>query len=532
MLKGIRQFIWRPRVRIGLVFFLIGLALIIVEARPAFPDPDSFYHAKMALLLRDQGFIHAFPWLQFTTLRDTFVNGHILYHALLIPFVTVFDPLVGMKVSAVIFGLIAFYAIFRFLQYLHAPCPELFTFAAFLCPAFFSRMAMPRAPALSAALLLLMTWLLIEKRRTAIFFCAFVFVWFYHGWPVTLLSFFAVVVAETIATHLQEHLPLLASVRRMVRNYASVGAYLCAGLAAGLVLNPYFPENIRYNLFTSVNVGVMNSGSSIPVGSEWYPVTLEAFLAGNTLVIALFALAVVLFFPAALKASSSLATARLRALLTCLFLASGYFVLTLKSVRFTEYAIPFFAATTGGLFFFIAPFLKSELVPSIRRLFPTRTLRYVFGSAALAAIGCFTALSIQAAVPNGFFSAENFAPAATYIRDNVPVGETVFQNNWDYSMIFFYLDDSHYFLVGLDTTFMYAYDAELFQLWRGLTAGSDGRLTKIVTDFHARTVVVDSRQNSSEAFLHHLDASPYFEGQPLASGVLRLYTCTELCDSL
>ena len=108
-----------------LVFAAIAAMLIVIEARPQFPDPDSFYHAKMALIVRDQGFIHQLPWLQYTVLATDYVDYHLGYHLLLVPFVTLFDPLVGMKVSAGLFGLIAFYALYRFLKWMKAPHPEI-----------------------------------------------------------------------------------------------------------------------------------------------------------------------------------------------------------------------------------------------------------------------------------------------------------------------------------------------------------------------------------------------------------------------
>jgi hypothetical protein len=88
-----------------LSFLLIFLTSFIVFAylqySEAFADPDSFYHAKMALLARDQGVIKDFPWLQYTVLVNNYTDQHFLYHVILIPFVTFFDPLVGIKLATV-----------------------------------------------------------------------------------------------------------------------------------------------------------------------------------------------------------------------------------------------------------------------------------------------------------------------------------------------------------------------------------------------------------------------------------------------
>ena len=149
---------------IVVVFLAIASLLIVIEARPAFPDPDSFYHARMAVMIRDVGFIRTFPWLSETVLAKSYVDHHMLYHILLIPFVTVFDPMVGMKVAAALFGVIAFYALYRLLKAMKAPCPEWLTLVAALSSSFLYRMSLPRAPSLSIALLIAAVWALIAKK--------------------------------------------------------------------------------------------------------------------------------------------------------------------------------------------------------------------------------------------------------------------------------------------------------------------------------------------------------------------------------
>ena len=86
------------------IFSISFVVLLVLQAAPVFADPDSFYHAKMALLIRDQGVIHTFPWLDLTVLGQHYTDQHFLYHVLLIPFVTWFPPLVGLKLATVFFG--------------------------------------------------------------------------------------------------------------------------------------------------------------------------------------------------------------------------------------------------------------------------------------------------------------------------------------------------------------------------------------------------------------------------------------------
>ena len=78
-----------------------------------FPDPDSFYHTKMAQLISQQGVIIDFPWQQFTVLKDYYIDHHLLYHIFLIPFTKIIDPLVGAKI-ATFFLASAFILVFYF----------------------------------------------------------------------------------------------------------------------------------------------------------------------------------------------------------------------------------------------------------------------------------------------------------------------------------------------------------------------------------------------------------------------------------
>ena len=72
------------------------------QAVPGFPDPDSFYHTKMAMLIPEKGIIKAFPWLQATILKDNFIDQHFLYHVFLLPFTKIMDPVLGAKLAQVI----------------------------------------------------------------------------------------------------------------------------------------------------------------------------------------------------------------------------------------------------------------------------------------------------------------------------------------------------------------------------------------------------------------------------------------------
>ncbi len=493
-------------------FGLALLLLVLFEAHPTFPDPDSFYHAKMALILRDQGVIHAFPWLQWTTLRDHYVDPHLLYHIILIPFVSLFDPLVGMKVSAIVFGMTAFIALYAVLRAMRTPYPELFVLAGALSLAFLQRMALPRAPALSIALLLVATWSVRERRPWVSAALAAVFVWFYHGWPVLLLSVGAFVVADAFASKLADDRSWVRAVADAVRRNGATALAVCGGLAFGLVVNPYFPHNFAFSIVDIVKIGIINYRAILPVGQEWNPVTLGNLASNTVPALALFVFSFAFALPGLARRKHRPAREDLATTFLFLFLSGGYLVLTMKSYRYVEYLVPFALLSAATFFPPAYEFFSAELWPIIRDWFARHPI--VLG----AATGVFTlALSItlatavwNVAAPSTYYTAAQYEVATTWIKAHVPPGETVFHNVWDFSMVLFYLDDTHYYIVGLDPTFMYDEDPDAWQVWADLISGKERDVTKINTVFHARVVVVDTRMPESKNLEQNLLASPNF----------------------
>ena len=506
-----------------LVFAAIAAMLIVIEARPQFPDPDSFYHAKMALIVRDQGFIHQLPWLQYTVLATDYVDYHLGYHLLLVPFVTLFDPLVGMKVSAGLFGLIAFYALYRFLKWMKAPHPEILVGLAVLSSSFLHRMSLPRAPALSVAILLWCTYALIDRRPWMITASAAVYVWFYYGWPLLIPLTMAVLVADLMLARLEEQKMSfwhsLSSVARRQRR--SIGQLLL-GVVIGLVVNPYFPNNIFATARDVFKLAVVNYHQVIPVGMEWYPTTPEDFLVASPFLVVFFAISCALLLAVAATQKEVPRRAQMFSLFTVMLLSGGFFVLTLKSNRFIEYAVPFLTLAAGGLFTFWLPFFNRELLPGLRKWFSWRPGKWLVSGVVVLAVASFALTEVKNALPNKqHFTESAFAPVTEWIKQNIPQGELVFHNGWDFSLILFYLDDSHRYLVGLDPTYMYDAFRSDYDIWSDLVTGKDADVGKIITYFQSQVVVIDTRLTTD--FEKNIQASGLFDAV-IADGPVHLYS--------
>jgi hypothetical protein len=495
----------KEKIIVWFIFAVIAGILISFELRPNFPDPDSFYHAKMALLIRDQGFIQTFPWLKETVLNENFVDHHLLYHLLLIPFVTVFNPLVGIKVAAAAFGLAAFYALYRLLRALKTPGPEWLTLAAALSTNFIFRMALPRAPSLSLVFLLFGAWALLTRKKWASFFGAAAFVWLYNGWPLLLVVLAAIGFGRVFGEFAFSEDSLLKSVGRTMKREAGLAGLLLAGLGWGLISHPYFPQNIIFSFLHIVKIGFFNATNDIPVGQEWYPPSPLDFFQYNLPAVALFVVGGIIAGLAMDFKKCARDRTSFEQTLIMLALAGAFVVMTIKSVRYFEYSIPFIILAAASLLRLGQPFLQDELIPKIKKHLSRRRMKITTATiSSLTIITLILGLYQNTQPDDDYYQSKQYEGAMEWIKNNLPAGETVFHNIWDYSTILWYLDDSHNYLVGLDPMFMFEKNPGRFRLWQGLAGGTDSAVDKITSEFGARVVVVDKRDGGHDQLLKNL----------------------------
>src|SRR5512143_209525 len=91
----------------GMWLLLAGLLALIQFGSPAPVGVDGYYHLRMALLMRVQGWLPAFPWLPLTILSPaSYYDHHFLFHLLLVPFAWG-DPSSGGAAALALGGKIA-----------------------------------------------------------------------------------------------------------------------------------------------------------------------------------------------------------------------------------------------------------------------------------------------------------------------------------------------------------------------------------------------------------------------------------------
>jgi len=477
------------------VFVLSFVLLLLFQANTVFADPDSFYHAKMALLMREQGIISEFPWLQLTTLGQHYTNQHLLYHALLIPFETALPPLLGLKLATVFFGSAFMTCFYWFMRSFQVRWPFFFFLLLLLSRPLTFRMSLAKAP--STALIFLLLGLAyvfrFQIKRAAIL--AFTYVWYYGGFPLLGVgtAIYAAVSAmynrlhkRTRSHQLIHNVLALASKRTLGRSYLSrnwaILLAVGAGLTAGIVLNPYFPDNLYFYWEQTVNIGIINFQKVIGVGAEWYPYGFSALAVNAAFASLLLLVSVVAIIFRAKHLSKQT--------ITLLLLTAFFFVLTLKSRRYIEYYVPFAILASA---FTISDSLASDhgraFLKELRRLiFHNRATKFFAGFLLiylLAGAGYIAGRDVSGQLRDlrSGYPLTRFQKVGEWMQANTPPGARIVHSDWDEFPPLFYYNSHNTYIVGLDPTFFYKANPDLYDLWVNITLGRfSGDLHQAVTE--------------------------------------------------
>lgn len=500
--------------RIDLLYLIIFVAAVglftYLQLDPTFADPDSFYHAKAAMLLRDRGAITEFPWLSATTLKYHFIDHHFIYHLILIPFVSYLPSLIGLKVATILLASLTIVTIFWFLRRLGVKGAFWYAFFLLTVAPFIFRINLAKAQALVLILLFISLYFLLRRYYLAFSVLVFCYVWLYAGWPlVAVFTLLYLLISWTYSVRSRQWIgpqPV-----KQARGWQRLQLLLALGIGIGLgiFLSPYFPKNLSFYWQQSFQIAVVNYQSLIGVGGEWYPYPLVDLLTAAAPLFVLFTAAGAVF----------LITRRKQPVDSWLFFIFSliFFALTLKSRRNVEYFVPlaviFSALTFRSASEAIKRWFRAGRRPAIISL--------VVFALALAFVSGRYIQEVKGSMRNGF-SFNKFAEPSQWLSTHTPAGSIVFHSDWDEFPLLFYHNDHNYYIVGLDPTFMYQYDPNLYRRWVDITTGrSSERLAQTIgTLFGARYVFVDIQTN--QAFDRNLAQSGDFK-EVFANGEARIY---------
>lgn len=496
-------------IAIGIIFWQLQFSTSAICCG----DFDGYYHVKWTRILwesiKNGTFVPAFPWLPLTTLnaRD-YVDHHLLFHVLQIPFASLADSRLGTKVGSAIFGGLAVLSCYWLLIRYRVRYVLVWLVALLACSApFLFRMNMAKAPPLAIVYLIVATHLFFKRKYWPLLPLALVFTWTYDLFVLLIMATFFWVGAIAWTERRFEWRPL---------------AWVLAGCAAGLIINPYFPHNFQL-LFEHMKIKLTPSDFDTKVGGEWYPYDSWEFL-GNS------AVACIAMFVGYLAFEPS---ERRRAEYPLFFLlfSTALMIMTARWKRIAEYWPPFavmFAAFSlrpwleGSRPYLtrlppdvleeLKPFLDRETAPmkekenSLRDLI--RTIAVAMAALLLSIFLFFnlrsTVTDIGSSRPHDYYKA-----GADWLRTHVPQGQIVFNTDWDDFPRLFYYDSSHYYVSGLDPNYLFDKDPELSKLYDRITLGKEEDPAPLIRDrFGARYVFSD---NTHHDFFEQARLSGWFD---------------------
>jgi hypothetical protein len=437
-----------PRAAIGGAVAWGALVFAVLQwSTPDLVDRDSLYHARYAQLMPERGLSREFPWTQESVWRDAFSDKEFLFHALLAPFCRGENPAPGAKVAAWLMG-VGLLATFAWL--LSKNGIRFAWFWVFLVPAlgnhFLFRMQEVRPAILSVILLLLGIHFLLNARWRALVVVGFVYSWTYTA--PHLLVVFAVI--DALARWAEE------------RRFEWRGlAFAAGGVAAGLVIHPYFPNDLR--LWWVMNVEIvarawdLGGDPVVRLGREFESVSPRSLVVSSTLVLICF---LGTFLAGAYRGGGfSSRTRRLASFMV------GAFLMYLLSGRFIEYFAPLALLAAASAVDDLWPRVSTPRRSDSGREGGWTTRRIVLANVAgLLALGLMVRSVWDTTTALKSYPGPDLAGAATWMKANIPPRETVIHLDWgDFPQLFYY-DPSHRYLVGLDPMFLYVRSPERLKL--------------------------------------------------------------------
>lgn len=423
----------------GLLGFFVAFLAAVQFSTPNLASIDGYFHIKFAQVMREQGLHPPFPWLPLTILNpEDYADHHFLYHILLIPF-TYGDLRLGAKWASVFFTALAFLAGWIFLRGQRVPYAALWSLGFLaVSEAFLYRMSMPRVQAVSLLLLFLILHVSLTQHYRWLLPLTLIFVWLYDAFPLVGLVVGIYVVSHWLLDGQLKLMPLV---------------YVGLGIGLGLVINPYFPQNISF--IYQHALPKLGATTAVRVGSEWFPYETWTLVENS-------APSLVVFVAGAF--ALGLSRRRMSTGITTLFLAAVLFgFLLLKSRRFIEY-YPAFALLFCAVAWSALLEEWAESKPRLKKLWPV-VLVFMLLPAMVYNLRAARE-SIRDTRPY-----QRYASASAWLKANTPPGSRVYQTDWDdFPQLYFYNTQNTYTL-GLDPTYMQLYDAEMYDLWVDISRG-------------------------------------------------------------
>lgn len=437
---------------VWLIFFVIFLALHLSVPNFWAAD-DAYYHAKHAALIAETGDLTLVrPWLAFHFFSYAPTDPWWGYHLISAGFIKIFGTVLGVKIlSSLIAGLV-FAGFYYFANRLVARRPLVWTILFFVSSAFFLfRLMLERPFSLAILLLPLAAWLLAEKKYWLLFALSLIFTLLYNLAPLIILFALAAVAAEFYLSRSLNLKPLLATM---------------AGVLLGILLHP---QSLNYLHVMFIHLWqilfLKFSGIDLGIGSEVQTISFLKTLRYNSIALIFYFIATAIFF--------AFVELRHKLLNLILFLTSlGWLMFGLIVPRGLDFWLPLAWLFSVSV---ISEFCRQNEYNLLKQFIEKKVNQKVLVAMIIAVMAVVAINNLIQFGLNRYDRLnqprkdEHYAEVADWLKTNTASGEIVFYDNWSYWPEMFFYNDHNRYMIGIDPTFLYEYDNELFWYWRNIS---------------------------------------------------------------
>jgi hypothetical protein len=292
---------------------------------------------------------------------------------------------------------------------------------------FLFRFVLVRPHHLSIILALVVLWAAVRGRLVILAAASAIYPWAYVAfWQLPLLLLIASETARFLSGERVRWKPAAAVI---------------GGIALGLALHPNAMNLLGVNWMHMVDIlfkqGWGGERVGFELGGEFDPYPLPAWVQG-------------LLFSVLMTITAVIYAWRNRRhdLMTLAFglAALGFCTLTIKSARFAEYFVPF-----------------SDSAMALA----SRSVKWRYLPHTIIGISIAWMALVQPHILSDLSKRPNDMPPRieTFLRQQIPIGAQVFTTDWDHTGWLMLALPDRRFIVGLDPTFFYLKDPELYRLW-------------------------------------------------------------------
>lgn len=408
---------------------VVVLALYLIQfSIPQIIGADGYFHFRLSRMITQQGFIKSLPQAKFSWFASKFADKDFIYHLYLIPFSSAkWGALVAASLLVAVYALLA--------RHLLGINWGVVTVLGLLFSAQFLRdIAEPRPIALALSLSLIGIWALLRRR------------WYLAGlitatYGLVHLSSYIMIVWAVLSA-------LVDKPENKKADWKGI-AIVFLGWLISFIPHPNFPTNIFYFYLNGVLVPIYAARTGIlELGAEFFPLNTRQLLQLFPLVIG------GIIYAIWARKPMSVTTVKLGSF------AGVYFILGLISRKNLTLGYPVF------ILFLVS--LLSDIFTTTKKLLPGLV---VVATLWVILAGIWTLTHLRQMLFSETIINQHYEKVGSWLKQNLPPGETIFHANWSDSQYFIGLDDQHNFFVTLDPIYMYHWNPQLYHQYRQLAFG-------------------------------------------------------------